>query len=128
MLITQRKSRLESRQSPTVIEALAVRVRAPASVPSGVADRRPRRGGEWSNLGPPTPDAPNRGRSQQPNQAVERAPATKAGTKGVVAVGGTGRQGRCSKALMRVMVRQPDPLVADVLEYAVRRQSSSSGA
>jgi hypothetical protein len=77
------------------------------------------------------PIAPKRGRTHQPNQAVadavERAPATKAGTKGVVAVGEHAVKEDVAKALVRVMLRQPDPLVADVQEYAVWRQSSSGG-
>lgn len=96
----------------------------PTSVLSGVADCRPRRGGEWSYLGPPSPDALSRGRTQQPNLAVERAPAPKSGTRGVVAVGEQAVKEDVAKPLMRVMIRQPAPFVADVLEYVVWRQSS----
>lgn len=92
---------------------------------SGVADCPPRWGGESSYLGPPAPDAPNRGRTQQPNKAVadavERALVTEAGMKGVVAVGEQAVKDDVAKALVRVMLRQPDPLVSDALEHAVGR-------
>ena len=85
-----------------------------------------RQGGQWRYLGPPAADKPTPGRSMSPNpamaSAIEHAPPPKAGMRSLVQIGEQGVAADVAKATVQAMLQQPDPLVANALEYAIRQQ------
>lgn len=83
-----------------------------------------RQGGQWHYLGMPMADKPTLGRPLSSGSAmadaIERAPVTEADMRDLVKTGEQGIAADIAKAMVQTMLRQPDPLVAEALEYAVR--------
>lgn len=84
-----------------------------------------RQSGQWRYVGPPVVDKPT-GQPLPPNaptaDAVNQAPVSEAGIQGVVKTSEQGVASDVWKMMVRDMLKQPDPLVADALEYAVRQK------
>ncbi|MBP4045562.1 hypothetical protein [Chromobacterium violaceum] len=81
-----------------------------------------RQGGSWSYIGPSKPaDHP-----LPPNPvlagAIERAPVSEAGIHALVMAGEQSVASDVAKAMVQSMLTQPDRLVAEALEYAVRHK------
>jgi hypothetical protein len=85
-----------------------------------------RQSGQWRYVGPPVVDKPTSGQPLPPNaataDAVNHAPVSEAGIQEIVKTGEQGVASDVWKMMVRDMLKQPDPLVADALEYAVRQK------
>lgn len=82
-----------------------------------------RQGGQWRYVGPPMLDKPALGQPLQANPAAAvRAPVTEAGMRDVVKIGEQGVAADVWKAMVQAALKQPDPMVADALEYAMRQK------
>lgn len=90
---------------------------------SGLCERQ---GGQWRYLGPPPVGKPALRQSLTPNattaDAITRAPVSEAGAQSIVSTGEQGVASDVLKLMAREMLKQPDPLVADALEYALRQK------
>lgn len=90
---------------------------------SGLCERQ---SGQWRYVGPPVADKSTSGRPLPPNvataDAVNHAPVSEAGIQAVVKTGEQGVANDVWKMMVRNMLKQPDPLVADALEYAARQK------
>jgi hypothetical protein len=85
-----------------------------------------RQGGQWRYLGPPMPDKPELGRPLPPSpatfDAIDHAPSTEAGMRAIAKIGEQGAATDVWKQMAQAMLKQPDQMVADALEYAMRQK------
>lgn len=85
-----------------------------------------RQNGQWRYVEPPVADKPTSGQPLQPNAAtanvVNHAAVSETGIQEIVKTGEQGIASDVWKMIVRDMLKQPDPLVTDALEYAVRQK------
>ncbi len=85
-----------------------------------------RQGGRWRYIGPPTAEKPAPGQPTPPDpvlaDAINRMPVTESSLQEIVKIGEQSIASELLKRMVRDMLKQPDPLVADALEYAMRQK------
>ncbi len=84
-------------------------------------------GGQWRYLGPPVAEKSEPSQQPMPSNtaladAVNRAPVTENGMRDIVKMAEQASMSDVFKSLARSMLKQPDPLVADAIEYAMRQK------
>lgn len=91
-----------------------------------LADLCERQGGQWRYLGPPVPVKPVPSQSLPLSatmaNAVNRVSIDDVGMQEIVKTGEKDVANDALKLMVRDMLKQPDSLVADALEYAIRRK------
>lgn len=83
-------------------------------------------GGQWRYLGPPVAEESEPSQPMQSNtalaDAVNRAPVTENGMRDIVKMAEQASISDAFQSFARSMLKQPDPLVADAIEYAMRQK------